>query len=173
MAKRKKKPVSLAQPAIRTASVENPDWRPDRDGEKAFPRMVTAQIDIKESAVETLFARHFLAISQKRAADKFRELWETAGGKTASIDYTLDRVDGGKGDPLVSRLVAAQEMKRCRSLLGQRGFETIQRVCAEGKALQDISPHKRERLTMADNLRADLDDLATMWGMQTKQRQRA
>lgn len=40
MAKRKKKPVSLAQPMIRTTTVENPDWRPDRDGERAFPRMI-------------------------------------------------------------------------------------------------------------------------------------
>jgi hypothetical protein len=173
MTKRKKKPISLAQPMTRTTTVENPDWRPDRDGEKAFPRMITAQIDVKESAVEALYQRRFLAMSQKLAADRFRELWEAAGGKTSSIDYTLDRVDGGKGDPVTSRLRAIQELRRCRQLLGQRGYETLESVCGEGKALTEITCAKRERYTAADNLRADLDDLATMWGMQSKQRQRA
>lgn len=173
MAKRKKKPISLAHPTIRTATIENPDWRPDRDGEKAFPRTITAQIDVKESAVEALYQRKFLSLSQKRSADRFRELWESAGGKTSSIDYTLDRVDGGKGDPVTSRLRAIQELRRCRLLLGQRGYETLESVCGEGKSLSEVGSAKRERLTTADNLRADLDDLATMWGMQTKQRQRA
>lgn len=169
MAKKRTKPKVPPSP-IRLATVENPDWRPDREGEKAFPRFVQATIDTRESAVETLYARKFLGFAQKRAADRFRELWEATGGKTASLDLTLDRVSGGRSDPITSRLRAAHELARCRALLGYRGYDLVQSVCAEGRALSEITPHKRERLTMADNLRADLDDLATMWGMQTRRR---
>jgi hypothetical protein len=173
--RRKQKPAApktAAEIMIKTdrRTVENPDWRPDRDGEPGFPRYAPADLNVKESAVETLYARKFLGSAQKLAADRFRDLWEAAGGKTASLDYTLDRVDGGKGDPIVGRIRAAQELVRLRSVIGQRGYEVLEKVCGEGKALTEISPHKRDRLTMADNLRADLDDAATMWGMQTRQR---
>lgn len=165
-AKKQPKPPST----LVAVEVENPDWRPARDGEKAFPRVITAQKNIRESAVETLFARGFLARAQKQAADRFRACWEKAGGTVRSLDHALDRVDGGRGDPLAARIVAAHELKRCRQLVGHRGYQVLQLVCAEGRALTEITPHKRERLTMADNLRADLDDLAAMWGIQTGRR---
>lgn len=158
-----------ASPLV-TVEVENPDWRPARDGEKAFPRVISAQKNIRESAVETLFARGFLARAQKQAADRFRACWEKAGGTVRSLDHALDRVDGGRGDPLAARIVAANELTRCRQLVGHRGYQVLQLVCAEGRALAEITPHKRERLTMADNLRADLDDIAVMWGIQTARR---
>ncbi len=174
MAKRKKKSaISLAGPKVNLATVPNPDWRPDRDGEKAFPRDIVAAVNLRESAIETLFARKFLSRSQKQAADRFRELWESAGGKSSSLDYTQDRVDGGRGDPVTSKLMALQELKRARQYLGMRGYGIVEAICGEGRALTEIAPHKRERLTMADNLRADLDDLGGMWGYQTKQRVRA
>ncbi len=169
MTKRRSKPKRKASP-IRTVMIENPDWRPDRDGEPGFPRMIPAAMDTAESAVETLYARGVLALAQKRAADRVRELWENAGGKMSGLDYERDRVDGGKGDPVTGRLHAVQELKRVRQLLGLRGFEMIKAVCAEGKALSEITPHKRERLTMADNLRADLDDLSAMWGLSTRRK---
>lgn len=168
MAKAKKKQTERANLDVRRVDIDNPYFqRGHREG-ATNPRRIRAEINVKESAVETLLARRFLGPAQKRAADKFRELWEAAGGKTGSLDYTLDRVDGGKGDPLVGRLQAAQEMDRCRVLLGVRGFEAVQAVCGQGMALSELTPHKRERLTMADNLRADLDDLASMWGMRTR-----
>ncbi len=169
----KKKPITLPGREVRKAWIDNPNWRPDRDGEKGFPRLEKRDMNIRESAVETLYARKFLVDSQKRAADRFRELWESAGGKMSGLDYSQDRVDGGRGDPVTGRLRAIQELARCRQLVGMRSFEALEAVCGEGKALTELTPHKRERLTMADNLRADLDDLATMWGMQTQQRRRS
>lgn len=178
MARRKKNSVKPGRSAIgrdkavtlRPGTVENPDWDPSKEGDPGFPRYITREKNTKESAIETLYARNFIATSQKRAADKFRELWEAAGGKTGSLDYSMDRVDGGRGDPVTGRLIAVQELKRVRNLIGLRGYETLEKVCGEGRSLGELSPHKRERLTMADNLRADLDDAATMWRMQTKQR---
>lgn len=158
---------------MKTVEVDNPYFQREHKESSSNAKRTNADINIKESAIETLYARNFLATSQKRAADRMRELWETAGGKSSSIDYTLDRVDGGLGDPLVAKIEAAKELSRLRNLIGQRGFETLEKVCCEGRALTEITPHKRERLTMADNLRADLDDAASMWGMQTRQRSAA
>jgi hypothetical protein len=168
--RKKKRPVSLAEPITKKVSVENPDWRPDLDGEKAFPRHVMADKNTRESAIETLFARRYIGSAQKLAADKFRAFWEAAGGTSSSIDFASDRVDGGRGDPVVSKLIAIQELRRIRYKIGERGYEVLEAVCGEGKALSDLSPHKREKQTMADNLRADLDDVATMFGLQTRQR---
>ena len=182
MAKRRKdkakQPTGAAKPGgpktmgpkLQSVRIENPDWRPDLDGEKAFPRTVVAAVNVRESAIETLYARRFLGRAQKQAADRFRAIWEMAGGNIASVDYSRERVDGARGDPVAAKLRAMHELRRCRELIGRRGFENIEAVCGEGKALTELTPHKRERLTMADNLRADLDDLATMWGFQTRQR---
>lgn len=151
--------------------VDDPDFSADhKEGYAGNRRKKTAAVNARESAVETLYARKFLGASQKRAADHIRELWEAAGGKTGSIDYTQDRVDGGRGDPVAARLLAAQELKRLRSLIGRRGYDVLVKVCCEGRALGELTPHKRERLTLADNLRADLDDGAAMWGYQTRRK---
>jgi hypothetical protein len=168
------KPIAPNHHAVvRSVEVDNPYFQREHNESSSNAKRSNADINIKESAIETLFARKFLARSQKQAADKFRELWEAAGGKTASLDYTLDRVDGGKGDPVVGRLIAAQELVRVRNLVGRRGFEVLEDVCCMGKGLPELTPHKRERLTMADNLRADLDDAASMWGLQTRRRSAA
>lgn len=91
------------------------------------------------------------------------------------MNYSKEPVDGGGSvDPISDRQVnAGIELAKCRELLGLRGYTLVSNVCGEGKALTDITAHKRERLTMADNLRANLDDLATMWGMQTNRRKAA
>ena len=151
--------------------VEDPDYSRDHEeGKLGNRRFASAVVNVRESAVETLFARNFLAQSQKRAADHFRSLWEAAGGKSSSIDYTQDRVDGGCGDPIVARLTAAKELEHCRALLGSRHFNNIEKLCGQGRTLSDLARNKRDRLTLADNLRADLDDLAVRWGMRTRGR---
>lgn len=166
--KKDTKPAPNRHAVVRSVEVDNPYFQREHKESSSNPAKSNAAVNIKESAVETLYARNFLATSQKRAADKIRELWETAGGKSSSIDYTLDRVDGGKGDPLTAKIIAAQELVRLQNLIGRRGFENLEKVCCLGRSLAELTPHKRERLTMADNLRADLDDAATMWGMQTR-----
>ena len=167
-----KKASKTKNPLVRTL-VDNPYFLRGHETDATNPDRIHVTLNTKESAVETLFARGQLGISQKRAADRFRALWEAAGGKVSSIDYSADRVDGGRGEPIITKLEAAKQMQRCRDLLGLRGFENVQAVCGEGKALSELSPHKRARLTMADNLRADLDDLAVMWGLQRRRVQAA
>jgi hypothetical protein len=165
---RKRKKQGHPKIAIATVTVDNPLWNRAHEGKTANLRYTQAAINVRESAVEWLYARKVLSFSQKRAADRFRQLWENAGGTIASVDLTRIRVDGRRSDPVVSKLRVIQELQRARILLGQRGFDTVQAVCGEGKSLTDITRDPRARKTLADNLRAALDDLASLWGMRTR-----
>ena len=49
-------------------------------------------------------------------------------------------------------------------------YRLVCAVCGEGRALSDLFPVKRSRLTAADNLRAALDDMACMWGYMQRKR---
>lgn len=164
----RQKTVGHRKAEVRTAEVENPYFaRAHREG-PTNPKTITAYINVRESAVETLFARGGLDKAQKKAADRFRSIWEAMGGAGASaMDYTHEMVDGGGAiDPINSRQIdAGKELSRCRHLLGARIYELVCKVCGEGLALIEVSPDKRERLTAADNLRSGLTDLAEMWGL--------
>ena len=153
--------------------VENPYFQPEHPESSNNPKRIMAAINTQESAVETLFARGLIDRAQKRAADKFRALWETMGGKVPSLDYTMDRVDGGGSDVIGTRLTAAQELDQCRLMLGRRGYDLICRICGEGRALGELFSTNREKTTAADVLRAGLDDLAEMWGMYRRKNERS
>lgn len=132
------------------------------------PRRIRVAKNLRESAVETLFARGKLDEAQKRAADRFRAAWEACGGAgTGAMDYTRTHVDGGGArDPISERQVdAGKALRECRMLLGARNYDLVRQVAGQGLSFQDIERDQRARLTMADNLRASLDDLARMWGL--------
>lgn len=152
---------------LRPVKLDNPGFSRDHAEDKLGNlRIIDGVINIRESAIETLYARGALNIAQKWAADKYRGLFEAMGGAGASaIDYSRDAVDGGPArDPISERQVeAGRELKRCRIWLGVRNYELVRKVCGEGKALSDIFPAKRDRLTAADNLRHALDDLLILW----------
>ncbi len=158
---------------ITSQRVKNPYFQPEHKITNDNPVEIDAAINIKESAVETLFARGVLDRAQKRAADRFRAFFEAMGGAGASaMDYSKVVVDGGpSAEPLPERKVnAGKELNACRLLLGARLFALVCKVCGEGKALLEISVGTRERLTAADNLRDALNDLADMWNMKTNRR---
>ncbi|TGT72922.1 hypothetical protein EN802_13670 [bacterium M00.F.Ca.ET.159.01.1.1] len=162
-----KKPPPLA-PTIVAVEVDNPAWRPDLDGEKGFPRTIPAAVNVKESAVETLHARGHLNRIEKMAADQFRAWWESYGRQSVSaIDYSRDRVSAGRSPaPMTDAQIEAREsLRRARLLLGQRQFELVASICGDGLSLSDIGKTNRERTTAADNLRADLNDLARLLGL--------
>lgn len=156
------------KPEIQKVQVDNPYFSRAHPIGSSNPKRVTANVNVRNDAVMTLFSRGFLDQTQKAAADRFTAVWQAAGGRMQSLDYSQTRVDAGKSDPMIARLAAVQELTRCQSLIGRRGFQVIEAICGEGKALTEIAQTKRERLTLADNLRADLDDLAEMWGLRTK-----
>lgn len=177
MAKRKKKPAPQQPRLARdhaieltTTTVENPDWRPDRDGEAGFPRLVTPAANVRESAVQTLFARGELTRLQKTAADQFRGYFEAfAAENISAIDYSRDKVDSTSPKAPVTqrRICARKELGRCKLEIGNRNYRLLVSVCGQGKALGELFGDKRQRLTAADNLRDSLYDIAIMWGFAT------
>lgn len=148
--------------------VDNPYFSADHAEGTSNLRRIKAVKNLRESAIETLFARGKLDEAQKKAGDRFRATWEAAGGAGAgAMDYAQMRVDGGGArDPISERQVdASKALRACRDLLGRRNYDLVVRVAGQGLSLSDISSDSRARLTMADNLRDALDDLAKMWGL--------
>lgn len=169
--RRKKNPLTFGKLELQPAFVDNPDWRPDLEGEKGFPRKIPAVVNVRESAVGTLAARKLIDPGQAEAATRFRKHWEATGGAGAqAIDYSRDKVDGGQiADPIdVSQMQAARKLAEAERVLGERNYELVRRVCGEGAAMTEIFTEKRDRLTATDNLRASLDDLARIWGIAVK-----
>lgn len=171
MKRRKKQGKPAADAGVAAVVVDNPGWRPQLDGEKAFPRKITASVNLRESAIATLAAKGALGPSQVAAADRFRALWERLGGKGfGTIDLARERVDGGLArEPVTAAaLDAGRELKRCRLLLGEYGYWLVRQVAGERRSLHEFCATRRERDSTADWLRRDLTALARMWGYETR-----
>jgi hypothetical protein len=169
--RRKRQAQAAVDDGIVTQAIDNPDWRPDLNGEKGFPRKIAANVNTRESAIATLAAKGGLNAAQVAAADRFRALWERMGGKgIGTIDFRRERVDGGmRPDPLpASTLDAGRELRRCRLLLGEFGYGLVRQVAGERRSLHELCTSRRERDSTADWLRRDLTSLAKMWGYETR-----
>lgn len=153
---------------IVTAEMDNPYFSPDHAISADNPKRIRVAKNLRESAIETLHARGKLDDAQKKAADRFRAVWEACGGAgTGAMDYSRTHVDGGGArDPISERQVdAGKELASIRIMLGRRNYDLVCKVCGQGLSFSDISKDSRTRLTMADNLRDSLDDLAASWGI--------
>lgn len=173
--KGKQKPITLAfQPRhieLSSQSVDNPDWRPEREGERAFPRKVAMAVNIRESSIATLAHKELIDPAQTAAADKFRRFFEMAGGSGAgAMDMTKDVVDGGRGPQDIKDSVvnATYELVEARKLLGRDGFELVRTIAGERRSIHDFCKTRRERDTALDMLRMHLSALAEMWGFKNK-----
>ena len=151
--------------------VENPNWSPDKDGEPGFERFNKNQaINVRESAVETLYARGTLTRLQKKVADLFREQFEVyASESVGALDYSRDQVDASSTPTPVSerRIKARNKLAACRQEIGRRNYMLLVAVCGQGNGLKDIFADNRARTTAADNLRDSLSDTARVWGLVT------
>lgn len=118
-------------------------------------------------------ARGHLEKHQVQAAVHFRRLWEALGGKGAgSFDYSREPVDGGGSrDAITDRQIdAGLLLKQCQQHIGLRAFSIVEKVAGEGVSVSDLGSSHRERTRLADYLKHALDDLAVLWGYQTRQR---
>lgn len=153
------------------ADVDNPYFSTDHAESVDNPKRIRVSKNLRESAIETLFARGKLDEAQRRAADRFRATWEACGGAgTGAMDYTRTHVDGGgTRDPISERVVdAGKDLASCRIMLGKRNFDLVCKVCGQGLSFSDITTDARAKLTMADNLRDSLNDLAQGYGIATQ-----
>lgn len=162
---------------VQLATVQNPDWSPDKDGEKAFPRFEKVPVNVRESAIATLAARGLLDAAQVQAADKFRRLWETMGGKGAgALDYAREYVDGGRiAEPITSgQLDAGRQLKTASQALkaahGEYAYKLVSYICGQGRSIHEMTETRRQRDTMTDNLKAYLNVLASLWNLAHKRK---
>lgn len=169
----KRKPIADSHLALRGVVVDNPFYSRAHSGDSTNPRKINAVVNIQESAITMLASRNRIDAAQVAAADKFRALWEAMGGKGAgAIDYGRDHVDGGKiADPISERQMnAADELRRAHRALGGQGYWLVCRICGEGFSLHEVvqKGSKRGKLAAANDLRAHLDILASMWGFASR-----
>ncbi len=153
-------------------TVANPYYSPAHDGEASNPRTVPAIINLKESAITMLASRGRIDAAQLTAATRFRALWEAMCRSTRAIDYGREPVDGGgRADPIGHRQMhAAEELRRIRPLLGNKGYWLVSRICGEGYSLGEIvgpGASKRAKLKAAGDLREFLDLLCEFWNLST------
>lgn len=170
--RKQKQPETMTKMDIRRVTMENPYFNGSHEISQSNPKVMQVVKNLRESAIETLFARHKIDRSQKEAADRFRLIWEMCGGAgSGATDYSREHVDGGGArDPIAQRQVdAGKALSQCRNLLGARNYALVRKICGEGYGLQQVATTKRGQLTAADNLRASLDDLAEMWGLKQKE----
>ncbi|RWQ44923.1 hypothetical protein [Mesorhizobium sp.] len=166
--------MSSPHQKLRPATVPNPFFSRAHPADASNPRTIPAAVNVRESAIVMLASRGALDAAQVAAANRFRALWEAMGGAGASgIDPGRLVVDGGKMPDGISQrqINAGQELRRCRALLGVRGYRLVSLVAGEGRSLHEVAgKDKRQRLVAADLLRWCLDDLAGLWGIATRRR---
>ena len=170
-----KKPSIYQHQALRGVVVDNPFYNRAHPADISNPTHITAVINMRESLITTLAARDRIDAAQVAAANRFRMLWEAAGGKGAgAIDYGRTHVDGGvRADPISERQInAAHELRRAHLCLGDARFRMINRICGEGYSLHEFHPTatKRHKLAITEELRACLDILAQLWGIVTSRK---
>jgi hypothetical protein len=155
--------MSNRQARIRTAEVDNPYFAKSHPETSTNPRRVRAIVNVRESAIVMLATRGFLKQHQVHAATRFGNAWEIMAGMHRN---SLHEFVDAHQHPSISQstIDAGRELQQCRTLLGHRSYGLVTAVCGEGKALPELYPVKRERLTAADILRMALDDMACMWG---------
>lgn len=170
MARKGRKQQPSLNPDFRVIQIENPHWSRAHDGDRGNPRFIPGVVSLRESAIVALYVRGAIDDAQYKAAEKFRRLFETLGGSGArSIDTTRDFVDGGKfPDPIgEAQIDAGKQLAAAYEALtkeyGLYAWRLVSMVCGEGRSLMDLSQVKRERLTLADNLRRYLDLLCVHW----------
>lgn len=166
--KKPRKPKKPASPLVKRV-VDNPYYNPAQpEGVDGNDKKSPAIVDIRESAIETLYGRNQLSRMEKAGADEFRRLWETyAKANISAFDYSADRVSsGGRGGPVTEAQIAAREqLARIKRQIGVRGFDLLSKIAGQGMSLADVGKTNRERTTAADNLRTHLYDVAGILGL--------
>ncbi|MCX2699241.1 hypothetical protein [Ochrobactrum chromiisoli] len=171
VARRKHEEPGSLKATVRLCGTPNPHFNPAQQPSRLNPIKVKALVNIKESAVGTLYARGHINDAQWAAAGRFRMCWEQSGAKGAiAIDYGRVQVDGGKAiDPLPDRVVdATQQLNDCIPVLGKRTFDIMVKVVGQGMEITDIAKTQREKTTFSDYIKDGLEELAVHWGYKTR-----
>lgn len=95
--------------------------------------------------IQRLYTQKAIGKAEVAAAMRLGDLWMAAegGSLVRSLDWTQERVDGGKGarepDLLVGALGAEQKLHAVRAEIGARAYTTLRRVIMDGESLTVIA----------------------------------
>lgn len=175
MAKAKglKKSKAPAHAELQSVVIDNPFFQRGYTESPSNPTKIRAAVNIRESGIEYLYARKFIDEAQKRAADKFRGLWEAMGGSGAgAIDYSREKVDGGRTpDPISAAQVnAGRELALVKQHLGDYGYRLIGYIAGEGYTPKELCTTAWQRKVMSAMMRTFLDQLAEFWKFKSRDR---
>lgn len=122
-----------------------------------------AVVSLRQSSVVELGERKLLNDTQVEAAFRFRNAWSALEPMPRAISPFDTRARGAPPLADVERAAEAKKMlRRCKALLGVRGFDLVSRVCGDGYHIRDLCNSRRERDTMTDLLRMHLSDVAAI-----------
>jgi hypothetical protein len=126
-----------------------------------------AVVSLRQSSVVELGERRLLNATQVEAAFLFRNAWSAALEPAPRPVSPFERRD--RGAPSLADVERAAEAKkalrRCKALLGVRGFDLVARICGDGYHIRDLCKSRRERDTMTDLLRMHLSDVAEVFDL--------
>lgn len=138
-----------------------------------------AIVNVRESAIDHMFSRKRINISQKEAGDRLRKIWEQAAiGRPGALDPAKEFVDGGiPGDPLSDGLVwAAKELEDALRVGGPVGSQFLISIVCEGKRIEDVAAQwsrqggnvrgKYAQGYVSGRLIEALDDLVKLWRLE-------
>ncbi|MGE0847679.1 MAG: DUF6456 domain-containing protein [Flavobacteriaceae bacterium] len=139
-----------------------------------------AAVNVREHPLEWLYQRRRIGEAQKKAGDRLRNLFETAGMAGAcSLDFTVEPVDGGGRADAFSerRMQAGRELKDVARVTGKLGYRVLSLVCGEGRSLEEVAKgwpagdsEQNRRKALGFLLREQLSELAAHWGYSTGKR---
>lgn len=168
--------IGHLQAEVVIRDVPNPNHNPLYSEKSGNPRFIRGSVNLRESPIAMMYAKGIISESQLMAANKFRRLWETCGGKGAgSFDYSREPVDGSGPRETITdqRMEAGAKLKAAEERLGRRPYAIVARVAGEGVSIASMGTTHRERTTLADYLKDALDDLASLWGYDNRVRKAA
>ena len=101
-----------------------------------------------------------LDADQVAAAWRFGKAWELFV-RLRRPSQLSERIDGSRQPDVRFEREdeARRELKRCRDIVGEHGFDLLVKVCAEGYHIRDLYPTRRERDTMSDLRRIHLESI--------------
>lgn len=136
---RKPKPVTLAQQYPRAVLAPADVDDPYEAGAKL--RVIR---NLREHPIATLHHNGTISESQRIAAELFRSKYELSVlGAAKAIDYTKERVDGGRlAEPLSERAQEAFQWLNSVARypgIGKLGFTVLVAICGEGKGIAETA----------------------------------
>lgn len=173
LARRKTETIFLVnrQAEVISVSVDDPYFNRAHDETASNTRQTQALLNVRESPARYYEARDKITKDMAAAADRFRRLYEMAGGGSVkAMDTTKEPVDGGfMSDGLTdAKLRAANELKLVYLKLGKPGYELVEQVCGHLIWVKHLSRTDYETRRNMERLRDSLDTLSLFWGFRTR-----